>query len=206
MWSLPRPTSRKVRVVCWRLRRPIAAGLIAFAAVQLVDQLTAPAEPLIPVLVAATEIPCGTPITSSLVTVVELPERVVPDTEVADVADVTGRTAAVDLPTGLPVVAAVLDHPVGSLPAPPGTVVAPVRLTDPGLADLLSVGDRIDVFRPTEAGPATLLAARAMVVGTVSGTTGLVSSTSALILVAVSHAEAANIAAASGGLTAILVR
>jgi pilus assembly protein CpaB len=206
MLPLPRPTSRRVRVACWRLRRPLAAGLIAFAAVQLINQLTAPAEPLTPVLVAATEIPCGTPITGSVVTVVELPESLVPATAVTNVADVAGRTAAVDLPTGLPVVAAVLDHPVGSLPAPPGTVVAPVRLTDPGLADLLSVGDRIDVFRPTETGPATLLAARAMVVGTVAGTTGLVSSTSALILVAVAPAEAANIAAVSGGLTAILVR
>lgn len=68
---------------------------------------------------------------------------VVPPSALHPGAGVVGKAVAVAVPAGLPLTRAALS--VGRV-LPPGTEAVPVRLADPGAADLLRPGDRVDVL------------------------------------------------------------
>lgn len=132
-------------------------------------------------------------------------------------AHVVGRTLAVAVPEGLPLVEGVLASEEWWAEAPAGSVAAPVRLPDPELASLVRVGDRVDLYgTPLEGGEAEVLARRALVLagpgssdiegGGLFGTA--TPTASALILVAVTSAEARGIASrtATAVVSAVLVQ
>ncbi len=130
---------------------------------------------------------------------------------------VVGRSLAVAVPAGMPLLAGVLAGEEWWGGAPPGSVAAPVRLSDAELAGLLRTGDRVDVYAASvEGGAAERLAHRALVLAGPSAAEpaagglfgGAATSASGLVLVAVTSGEAAGLAghAASSVLSVVLVQ
>jgi Flp pilus assembly protein CpaB len=139
---IPEPLRRRLRVLTWRARRPLAALCAGLAALVAVD-LARPAElPTAHVLVAARDLAPGAELTDADVSLDAVPLSLLP-AGLAAPEDVLGRRLAVPVPAGLPVVAELLvdDATTG----PPGTVVVPVRFADTGVAAVLRPGMRVDV-------------------------------------------------------------
>lgn len=139
---LPDPVRRRLRLIAWRARRPLAALCAGLAALVAVD-LARPAElPTAHVLVAARDLPLGAELTDDDVRLDAVPVTLLP-AGLGAPEDVLGRRLAVPVPAGLPVVPELLvdDATAG----PPGTVVVPVRFADAGVAAVLRPGMRVDV-------------------------------------------------------------
>ncbi|WP_454051124.1 SAF domain-containing protein [Cellulomonas sp. Marseille-Q8402] len=133
---------RRLRVLAWRARRPLAALCAGLAALVAVD-LARPADaPTAQVLVAARDLDVGARLTEDDLTLDAVPVALLPPGLGAD-EDLTGRRLAVAVPAGLPLVPELLvdDATTG----PPGTVVVPVRFADTGVAAVLRPGMRVDV-------------------------------------------------------------
>lgn len=142
MDPLPEPVRRRLRVISWRARRPLAALCAALAALVAVD-LARPVEPpTAHVLVAARDLAPGAELTDADVTLDAVPVALLP-AGLAAPEDVLGRRLAVPVPAGLPLVTELLvdDATTG----PPGTVVVPVRFADSGVAAVLRPGMLVDV-------------------------------------------------------------
>jgi len=137
---------RKLRVLAWRYRYVIAAGLLALALVSLAEQVRPP-PPGPPVLVASRDLPAGVPLTREDLTATPLP------LETAGLAaEAVGRVPVIAVPAGLPIAESMLLGPGLADHAPPGTVVAPVHVADPAVLSLLRVGDRVELYAPGEYG------------------------------------------------------
>ncbi len=210
-------------MLLWRLRFPFAAVLLGCAAAATVHEVRPPPPRYVDVVVAGGPLTPGAPLTPADLRVARLPPGSEPDGTHGAPDDVVGRSVVVPLPAGLPVVDALLRDDRLASAAPDGTVVAPVRLADPGVAALLRPGDRVDLFAAaTSAAGAPVserLAERALVlphpspdVGTepaagVLGPTSGDAGQGPLTLVAVTPAQAAALAGASvwGGIGAVVV-
>lgn len=131
-----------VRRAVLRRRRLLAAGLTAVAAVAALQAVAPPAPARTTILVAARDLPAGVHLTSGDVTTADLPPAATPD-HLAEAA--VGRTLAAPLTRGEPITEPRL---IGThlTDAAPGVVAVPVRISDPGQAALLTVGDRIDLL------------------------------------------------------------
>ncbi|GAA2726763.1 RcpC/CpaB family pilus assembly protein [Cellulomonas aerilata] len=224
----PRPPHRsppyRWRVLAWRARFALAALLLGTAAALAVAQLRPPSPPTVPVVTAARDLVAGAALTTDDVRVVPVPVATAVAGAHPDVAAVLGRAPVVAVPSGLPIVDSLLgaDRLAGS--GPPGTVVVPVRLADPGVAALLRPGDRVDLVAATTSGTgdpvSRRLAERAVVLPRPAveddrspPSSGLLGGApqddvaGALTLVAVAPEEAAALAGASGwaGISAVLV-
>ncbi len=151
---IPAVTRRRLRVVAWRTRRPVAALCAGLAVLLAVELLRAPDPPTVEVAVAARDLAADRTLTGGDVTRRVVPAALVPAGlvpaehatagEGADpVEDLLGRRLAVDVPAGLPVVPELLVD--DDTAAPPGTVVVPVRFADTGVAAVLRAGMRVDV-------------------------------------------------------------
>jgi Flp pilus assembly protein CpaB len=139
---LPDPARRRLRLIAWRARRPLAALCAGLAALVAVD-LARPAElPTAHVLVAARDLPLGAELTDDDVRLDAVPVALLP-TGLGAPEDVLGRRLAVPVPAGLPVVPELLVD--DAMAGPPGTVVVPVRFADAGVAAVLRPGMRVDV-------------------------------------------------------------
>lgn len=135
--------SRRCRTWLWRYRWLVVAACLAAATWIVVSQVRPPPPPTVPVLVTAHELPAGSVLTADDIEVVaaaSAPEGMVS----ADSA--IGSTLAVGLPAGVPVVTTMLVGPGLADAAPPGWGTVPVPLADPLLAELVRVGDRIDLY------------------------------------------------------------
>lgn len=174
---LPETVRRRLRLLGWRTRRPLAA-LCAGLAVLVAVGLLRPADPpTVRVPVAARDLALGAVLAARDVRVAELPRALVP-AAVAGAAGpagtggppadapadaLVGRRLAVPVPVGFPLVAElfVADAATG----PPGTVVVPVRFADAGVAAVLAPGMRVDVVAaaPHDGDDATRLARSAVV-------------------------------------------
>lgn len=174
-------------------------------------------EPHTDVIVAAHALEAGVELAPGDVTRQSWPRRLVPEAAPGAVADVAGRTLAVSVPAGMPLLGGVLTDDALWSDAPAGTVAAPVRLADPELAAMLRAGDRIDVLGVGhEGGAADRLARGAIVLRGLardeSGGGGLFggaeSPASGLVLLAVTPHEATALAegAATRSLAAVLVQ
>jgi Flp pilus assembly protein CpaB len=211
-------------VLVWRSRFLLAAVLLGCAAALAVAQLRPAPPPQVAVVVAARPLSAGVALAPADVRVVHVAAGTAAEGVHAEPHAVLGRTPLVAVPTGLSIVDALLadDRLAGS--GPPGTVVVPVRLADPGVADLLRPGDRVDLFAAATSGtggPASQrLAERAVVLphpapderaqDAASGLLGGAPTddgAGTLTLVAVSPEQAAALAGASAwaGITAVLV-
>jgi Flp pilus assembly protein CpaB len=139
---LPDPVRRRLRLIAWRARRPLAALCAGLAALVAVD-LARPAElPTAHVLVAARDLPLGAELTDDDVRLDAVPVALLP-AGLGAPDDVLGGRLAVPVPAGLPVVPELLVD--AATAGPPGTVVVPVRFADAGVAAVLRPGMRVDV-------------------------------------------------------------
>lgn len=169
---LPAPLRRRLRLIAWRARRPLAALCAGLAAV-LAVQLARPADPpATAVPVAARALAPGTALTAEDVAVTQVPRGLLPLTEVGTVADLVGRRLAVPVPGGLPLVPGLLVDE--SATGPPGSVVVPVRFADAGVAAVLAPGMRVDVVAApvVEGGDARRVAQGAVVLAPPTDGTG----------------------------------
>jgi Flp pilus assembly protein CpaB len=186
----------------WRrtaLLRRAAAGLLAATALVLA-LVPAQGSPGTPVVVAARDLPSGTPLVEADLAVVTWPTRLVPAGALLRPAEAGGRTLAGAARAGEPLTDVRLVGPEAAV-RPAGTDAAvPVRLADPDVARLLVAGSRVDVVTP---GPAAerpvVLAADAAVLTVLAAEPepGGRNPPGRLVLVALPRADAARVAAAS---------
>lgn len=121
----------------------MVALCLAAAAWVVVGELRPAPPATTPVLVTSRTLPAGSVITADDVRVQQLTSA--PEGTVSAAAAV-GSTVTIGIPAGLPVVSTMLLGPGLAQAAPPGWVVTPVQLADPVLAELLRVGDRVDLY------------------------------------------------------------
>lgn len=124
-------------------RRALSALLVAAAVLLGWRALAPPAPETVPVLVAAHDLPAGTPLAEADLATVELPPEAVP-AGIVEQAQAVGRTTTGPVRRGEPVTDARLVAP-SLLDGYPGRVAVPVRIPDAGVVALLRVGDRIDL-------------------------------------------------------------
>ena len=193
----------------WRARFAVAALALAAAGGIVVDHLSPPPEPSTSVVLTRHALSAGTELSPADLRVVPMPDGAVPDGAHGAVDELTGRTLAIAVPAGLPVVDPLLAD--GAPQGPPGTVVVPVRFADLGVRSLVHVGDRVDVLAAAgtldgRAGFGERLARGALVLQLVPDGRGVTSpsllgtddSTSPVVLLAVAPDEATALAGAVG--------
>lgn len=191
---------RRVRRTILAHRRLLAA-LSAAAAVAVGLQAAAPTPPArITVLTAARDIPGGTVLArDDLRPAAFVPDNV-PDGALRTAGDVVGRTTAAPMRAGEPVTDVRLT--TGALlDGFPGTVAAPVRISDAGAVALLRAGDLVDVLAADpHSGRAVEVAQRVPVVAVPrAGDEGNDLVPGALVVLAVSTETARTLAGASVG-------
>jgi pilus assembly protein CpaB len=185
------------------LRQVAAAGLLVLALVLSLRPAPAPAvDPsatTAPVVVAATDLPAGSTLTTRDLALARLPRSVVPDGSIDAVTALTGRVLAGPVRAGEVVTDVRVVGAGLTAQLPPGQVAAPVRLADLAVAALVRTGDRIDVLASPEGGTAAVVvAADALVLAAADQRAPPEANSSAgLLLVAVDGDTAARLAAAA---------
>jgi Flp pilus assembly protein CpaB len=196
-----------------RLRRPLspvhllrqlaAAALLAVAVVLAVRPAPAPvedaADPTVPMVVAAVDLPAGTALAAADLAVARLPPGLRPAGTVPDPAALSGRVLAAPVRAGEAVTDVRLVGAGLTALLPDGHVAAPVRLADLAVAALVHSGDRIDVLATPEGGStAEVVAEGALVLAAADvGALPADDPSAGLLLVAVDAATAARLAAAA---------
>lgn len=166
---------RSVRRAVLARRRLLAALLTAVAVAAGLQAATAPPPAEVPVLVATRDLPSGTVLGADDLRTTGFAPGSVPSGAVEVAA---GRTLAAPLRVGEPVTDVRLVGPALT-EGYPGLAAVPVRLPDAGVADLLTVGDRVDlVATDPQGGSASIVASDAPVLALPAddggaGTTGL---------------------------------
>jgi pilus assembly protein CpaB len=186
----------------WRrlvLLRRLAAGLLASLA--LVLALAPPDRAQrVPVLVAAVDLAPGGTVRAADLTVRHWPPELAPAGALHDPAAAAGRVLAGAARAGEPITDVRLAGSAAA-GAGPGAAAVPVRLADPGVADLLSPGNRVDVVGlDGPAGAPVVLAPDAAVLAVLPAEHGPAGPTGGrLILVSMPRELATRVAAASVG-------
>lgn len=179
-----------------RRRRLLASALTAVAVAAGLHAVAAPPEPTTGVVVAARDLPAGAVLAPGDVTAVDLPPDAVPPDVVDDPLGrvLAGPVRAGELLTDVRLVGPDLVAGRADL------VAAPVRLPDAAMADLLQVGDLIDlVAADPQRGTSEVVAAAVPVLALprsaqATGATGLPGS---LVVVGLGEGDVGPIAAAS---------
>jgi Flp pilus assembly protein CpaB len=192
---------RLIRTAGWH-RRLLAAGLAA-AAVAFAIEAASPAAPAtVDVVVAARDLPGGTVLGSADVTVTAFPAGAVPGGVLGGPGEASGALLAAPVRAGEPITDRRVLGP-GLLAGWDGSgssdvVAAPVRVADAGSARHLRPGDRIDLLATSLDGAATtsVVAADVPVLALPSATDSTLAE-GALVLVATTPAQAADLAAAA---------
>ncbi|GGF52244.1 hypothetical protein GCM10011519_27790 [Marmoricola endophyticus] len=194
-------------------RRGLAALLLAVAVAAGVGAVRAPAQATTTVWVAARDLDGGGALTGADLRRARLPEAAAPAGAVTR-EELVGRRLSGPVRAGEPLT----DRRVlgaALLEAYPGRSAVPVRLADPGVAELLHPGDRVDLMRadPRGDGPSTLLVPRAVVLSVIRDTPSAIGvpdgpDSGGIVLVAVDAAAAPEVSAAgvAGFLTVALPR
>ncbi|MCC2307169.1 RcpC/CpaB family pilus assembly protein [Cellulomonas chengniuliangii] len=212
-----RPRWLRTRVLLWRLRVPLAALLVGAAAAVTVSQLRPPPVATIAVVVSARALHAGAVLAPGDLRAAEHLPETAPGGTAATADELVGRVLAVPVPAGLPLVEGVVAPTV--IAGPPGTVVAPVRFADQGVAALLTPGSRVDVLAAAGDGSdqdgrylarSALVLAAAPIAADASGPLDLASSNPGAppVLLAVSPDDAAALAGAGSwaSLSPVIVR
>ncbi|MBZ2199085.1 SAF domain-containing protein [Occultella gossypii] len=138
------------RAVLWRYRFVLATACLAWAAVLVLAELRPPAPPTTEVLVVTGTLPAGSVLTAADVEVRRVRD---PPPETVPLAEAVGAPLAIGVTPGMPVVPTLLVGPGLAASAPADTVVVPIRLADPALAQLVRVGDLLDLYlAPVDSG------------------------------------------------------
>lgn len=134
----------RVRLWLWRARVPVAAVLVGCACAAVVSAVRPTPPPTSPVLVLDRALAAGERLTPDDVRTVRLPVDLVPEGSLRVADELPAETLAVPGTPGLPVVPSLFTR--ATVHGPPGTVVAPVRFADPGVAAMLTPGVVVDVL------------------------------------------------------------
>ena len=192
-----------------RLLAALAAGVAVFAAV---SGAATPPPPTVPVWTAARDLPAGTTLATDDLRRIGFTPGSVPAHAIRSPQTVLGRTLTGPVGRGQPVSPLDVVRP-GMARHYPGRVAVPVRITDPAVAGLLRVGDRISLVAANPADPRAggeTLATDAAVAALPAPTTGDSAGglPGRLVVVAVAPAEADAVATASASLfvTALWLR
>lgn len=156
---LPKPWARR-----WWLRRCLAVLLLLTATgLALLPEHAGP-PPRVQVVAAAHDLSPGQPLAADDLVLSPVDQALVPAGALTGLRAVTGQSLAAPARRGeLLTDARLAEHVVAGLP--PGTAAVPVRLGDPGVAELVRPGSRVDVVASggTDGGPGTVLARDAVV-------------------------------------------
>jgi Flp pilus assembly protein CpaB len=190
------PILRPVRRAVLARRRLLAALLTAVAVTTGLHAATATPPPEVRVVVAAHDLPSGTVLGDEDLRTVEFRPGSVPAGVAAAPA---GRTLAAPLRAGEPVTDVRLIGPPLT-EGYPGLAAVPVRLPDAAMADLLAVGDRVDLVSADPQGTgATVVASGVPVLALPAGDgeAGAAGLTGRLVVVGAAPGDVARIADAS---------
>lgn len=144
-----------------------------------------------PVLVAARTLVGGTAVSDSDVRVVQAPAALVADGALSRAGEVKGRVAAMTIPRGAVLTGEAL---MSTRPEGEGIALVAVRLADPVMASLLTVGQRVTVVT-SRSGEAVVLARSAQVRGLPTPSRdSLTSTTSAVVVLGTDERSAAQLA------------
>lgn len=196
------PRLRRPRSPVHSARRAAAVLLAVTALVLALRPSPAPATTRpptsVPVAVAALDLPAGAVLSSRDVAVARLPPGAVPRGVVPDPQPLVGRVLAGAVRAGEPLTDARLVGPGLTALLPAGHVAAPVRLADLAVAALVRTGDRVDVLAALPDGEqAERVAAGALVLAAPRPASEDPDPAAGLLVLAVDHATAARLAAAS---------
>lgn len=180
-----------------RHRRVVVAGLAALAVVSVV-RVVAPTPPATsPLVVAAHDLLSGSVIGPDDIALVRMAADLIPTGSATSAAGLVGRIVAGPMRAGEPLTDRRIVGAALVAGYPTGLVAAPVRIQDADVVSLLRVGDRIDIYSSNgdPAVPAPRVVSDAPVVTLPSlDSTGR---DGALVVLAVSSADAARLAQAS---------
>jgi Flp pilus assembly protein CpaB len=192
-----RDVTRRLRRSYLRHRRLATAGLAAIAVVAAVHVVAPPAAATKPVVVASHDLLSGTMIGTGDLHVVHVAPDLVPAGAATRLSGLAGRIVAGPMRAGEPVTDQRMLGAALIAGYPAGVVAAPVRIQDGDVVSLLRVGDRIDIYSsdgdPSVPAPrvASDVAVVSLPVPDDSARDG------ALVVVAVTEADAARLAQAS---------
>jgi len=184
------------------VRRVLAALLVLAAAALAVAPARAPAEPTVPMLVAARTLAPGATLRAADVRVVAAPEPLRPAAALHSVAEVRGRVLAGAATEGEPITTTRLVGAENSRlsTGAPDAVAVPVRLTDPAVAALLSPGARVDVVTvAADGGPSVLATGARVITVRVDEPAGPGADRDRLVVIALPRAEARQVASVALG-------
>ncbi|GAB4099966.1 SAF domain-containing protein [Sinomonas halotolerans] len=137
-----------------RRRRTLAAALACTAVGAAVYQLTPPSAAMVPVAVAARDLPAGAALGAGDVRLARLPADAVPDHASADTSALVGQRLSGAVRRGEALTDAAIVGAGLLTGAPPGTAAVPVRVADPASLELLTPGQLVDlVLTPDTGGP-----------------------------------------------------
>ncbi|QGN33615.1 RcpC/CpaB family pilus assembly protein [Microlunatus sp. Gsoil 973] len=193
-----------IRLVSWH-RRKLAVIAAMGATAAGITAATPPAPPTVTAVVAARQLTGGRQLSAGDLITRELPSAALPDQAVTEPEVVVGRTLVAPLTrgsvlTGLSVIG-------GRPTAADGKVIAPVRISDAAVIDLLRIGDRVDIVAADpESGSGARVVARQVRVVTIPRPAGSgggldpgTDDPQTLVLVEVTPDEATALADAAAG-------
>jgi Flp pilus assembly protein CpaB len=135
-----------------RHRGAIAAVVAAVTVYLVVHAVTAPPPPTEAVWVASRDLASGTTVAAADLVRRDYAAGTKPERVITDPDQIAGKTLAVPVGAGMPIRR---DAVLGAhwLRGYPGMSAMPVRITDPAVAPLLTVGDRVDLVATDPAQP-----------------------------------------------------
>ncbi len=185
------------RAVRWH-RRAFAALFVAVAVLAALNSVASSSDPGAEVVVLARTVPGGSRLSAADLTIARLPAAAVPAGAITDAARAIGRTVVAALPARRALAASDLLGEAGLVAA--GLVAFPIRFGEGATVALLQVGARIDVLGPSADGTGYGVVAggvRVVAIPTGAGAGVFGAEQAPLVLVEVSPAQAAAIAAAA---------
>lgn len=198
------PWTTLVRLISWH-RRKLAVLAAMGATAAGITATTPEPPPSTTVLVAAHRLDGGTRLNAGDLSTRRIPTALLPDRAMTDAGRAVGRTLVAPLTAGSVLTDIAL---LGSRPsARAGSVIVPLRISDPAVVGLLRVGDRVDVVAgDPETGRGARVVAQQVRVVTIpkaavdgSALDPGTAESSSLVLVAATPAEATLLADAAAG-------
>lgn len=178
---------------CW-----FAAALTALALLGVLNTVSAHASGSVPVIIATHTIAAGQTISSDDLAIAWLPPAVVPEGAYTESSQAWEKVAAVEIPRNSIMAPSLVAEDMTNAS---GKLTLPVRFSDSSAVSLLRVGNRLDIIGPATDGSnsAFVVVAENLRVVALSGSegSGMLATSTPLVLLEVDRAQATAIAAAS---------
>ena len=159
----------RIRAFLWRGRHVLLAITFLAGLLSVVQAFTGIRPSTVPIVVAAKELNAGAPLEATDIRIANVPEELVPQDSIRDIAEIEGEVLVTALPRGMPLPRSLILSADFLATAPPGHVIMPVPIIADGTEDLASAGVSVSLFAPpdefSESSEAVLVTDRATVVG-----------------------------------------